>query len=151
AATLSAPTIEENAEQLVRFVEEVFRVNELPADATIDLVGHSMGGLVARLALEDPKTSARVATLVTLGTPHSGTYAARFGGTLNPIGLRPGSLVLERLRSQLPWRGPPEQPRLVTLWSRADVLLLPAEAALASGAHAVEMVDFTHYSYLLHP
>jgi len=55
------------------------------------------------------------------------------------------------LRAQLPWQGPPHQPRLVALWSPADVLLLPAEAACAPGADAIEMLGFTHYSYLLSP
>jgi hypothetical protein len=110
-----------------------------------------MGGLVTRLALQDPSVSGRLANLVTMGTPHLGTYAARFGATANVRDLRPGSAVMETLRSQLPWRGPPDLPRLVTLWSSADVLLLPAEAARAPGADAIEMAGFTHYSYLLSP
>jgi hypothetical protein len=101
-----------------------------------------MGGLVARLALRDPATTARVATLVTLGTPHLVTYAARFGATQNVLDLRPGSPAMTELHLQLPWRGPPHQPRLVALWSPADVLLLPAEAARAPGADAVEMNGF---------
>jgi len=147
----SVSTMQASAEQLSRFIEDVVRVNGLSADTTVDVIAHSMGGLVARLAVQDPATSARIATLVTLGTPHLGTYAARFGGAQNVLDLRPGSPVMTELRSQLPWRGPPLQPRLVTLWSPADVLLLPAEAARAAGATAIEMTGFTHYSYLLHP
>jgi triacylglycerol lipase len=147
----SVATMSASAEQLSRFIEEVIRVNDLGSDATVDCVGHSMGGLIARLALEDPATSARISTLITLGTPHLGTYAARFGATENVVDLRPGSQVLTRLRSQLPWRGPPEQPRLFAMWSPSDVLLLPAEAACAPGADVIEMPGFTHYSYLLSP
>lgn len=147
----SSQTMQESAETLSRFIEEIVRVNALSPDATIDCVAHSMGGLVARLALEDDATRRRIATLVTLGTPHGGTYAARFGATPNLLDLRPGSPLMNRLDRQLPWRGPPDQPRLVTLWSNADVLLLPAETARAAGAHAIEMQGFTHYSYLLSP
>jgi pimeloyl-ACP methyl ester carboxylesterase len=147
----SVSTIQKSADQLSSFIEEVIRVNVLSPNATVDVVAHSMGGLVARLAVQDPTTSARIATLITLGTPHLGTYAARFGGTQNLLDLRPGSAVMTELLSQLPWRGPPDQPRLVALWSLADVLLLPAEAGRADGAPAVEMTGFTHYSYLLHP
>src|SRR5262249_26570844 len=86
-----------------------------------------------------------------MGTPHLGTHAARFGATPNLLDLRPDSPIMERLRAQLPWQGPPSQPRLVTLWSAADVFLLPAEAARAPGAPAIQMPDFTHYSYLLNP
>jgi pimeloyl-ACP methyl ester carboxylesterase len=45
------------------------------------LVGHSLGGLVARAALQPQGTSAdrmldRIGMIVTLGTPHGGSYAA---------------------------------------------------------------------------
>jgi pimeloyl-ACP methyl ester carboxylesterase len=40
----------------------------------IDVVGHSMGGLVARAALRT-EAGQRVKHLVTLGTPHGGSYA----------------------------------------------------------------------------
>jgi pimeloyl-ACP methyl ester carboxylesterase len=144
-----AATIEANAESFRHAVHEIARVNELPADARVDCVAHSLGGLVVRLALEDATLAARVANVVTLGTPHLGTHAARFGATPNVLALRPGSPVMLRLATQLPWR--PPLPRLVALWSAADVLLLPADSARAEGAEAIEMHGFTHYSYLLHP
>jgi triacylglycerol lipase len=37
---------------------------------------HSMGGLDARFALQDPQVAARVKTLVTIGTPHRGSPVA---------------------------------------------------------------------------
>lgn len=142
--------MEENAERFRHYIDEVIRVNDLPANTKIDCVAHSMGGLVVRLALEN-ETSVRIATLVTLGSPHQGTYAARYGASRNVVDLRPDSAVMRRLAAQLPWAGPPSRPRLVALWSPADVLLLPAEAARAEGAETIEMRGFTHYSYLLHP
>jgi len=50
-------------------------------DADLKLVGHSMGGLIARYYLESGRFSARaaharVSLLVTLGTPHNGAPAA---------------------------------------------------------------------------
>ncbi len=44
--------------------------------ATVDIVGHSMGGLVARSAIEDHGCSGIVRNLITLGTPHRGSFAA---------------------------------------------------------------------------
>jgi pimeloyl-ACP methyl ester carboxylesterase len=136
---------------LAAYVEELAARNGLPGDAQIDLVCHSMGGLVARLALEDPRCRARVATLVTLGTPHSGSHLARYGAMDASLCLRPGSEVMERLAAQVPWPGPPAMPRLVSLWSQSDVILLPATSACLGGAENVEMPGFTHYSYLLRP
>lgn len=42
----------------------------------VDIVGHSMGGLVSRSAIENHNASAYVKNLVTLGTPHKGSPLA---------------------------------------------------------------------------
>lgn len=42
----------------------------------VDIVGHSMGGLVGRAYLEEKKTQSQVETFVTAGTPHRGTALA---------------------------------------------------------------------------
>jgi pimeloyl-ACP methyl ester carboxylesterase len=144
-------SLSEMAADLARYVGEVADRNALPAGAKVDLVAHSMGGIVARLALADPALTGRVRTLVTLGTPHAGTYAARFASTYYTLELRPGSATVRALLAQLPWRGPPDQPQLVALWSRSDMLLLPPEAAQVQGADNVEVEGFTHFTYLLHP
>jgi pimeloyl-ACP methyl ester carboxylesterase len=67
-----------------------------------DVVAHSMGGLIVRLALaRDPELAGKMHRIVTLGTPHHGTsllrccydrgYRARSGGVsaqhLSPAGL----------------------------------------------------------------
>jgi len=141
----------ELAEDLSRFLEGVIACNGLPEGKRVDLVAHSMGGLVARLALTSPATAARVGTLVTLGTPHAGTHAARFAATAQTLELRPGSVILAALEEQLPWGSLPGQPRLVALWSRSDMLLLPPESGRLEGAENIEVEGFTHFAYLLHP
>jgi pimeloyl-ACP methyl ester carboxylesterase len=151
APTPAGQSLDDLAAGLRAFIAEVARANDLAPGARVDLVAHSMGGLVARLALEDAATAGRVGTLVTMGTPHGGSLLARYGATEHSLELRPGSPVMERLARQLPWRGPPAQPRLVALWSPADVIVLPATAARVEGAENVELDGFTHYAYLLHP
>jgi pimeloyl-ACP methyl ester carboxylesterase len=144
-------TIDRMAVGFAAFVQQVVRRNKLPPGAKVDVVAHSMGGLIARLAIEDERVRSRIGTLVTMGTPHSGSHLARFGAFANAINLRPESAVVARLEAQVPWRGPPSQPRLVCLWSRADVIVLPAGSARVEGAENVELTGFTHYSYLLDP
>ena len=134
--------------ELRRFIDEVFRVNALPAGTQIDLVAHSMGGIVGRIALEDSVTRARVATFATLATPHAGTHVARYAATHATLALRPGSPLLTRLSTQVPWLAPP---RLVCFWSRSDPVMLPAETACVTGAECVELEGLTHYGYLLQP
>lgn len=143
-----AVDVEEMATRLRAFVEEVVSVNGLGAEAKVDLVAHSQGGIASRIALESPEFEARIATLVTLGTPHSGTYVARFTATRQGNDLRRNSPVFARLAAQLPWQGPV---RLVAFWSASDLLVLPAESAAVEGAENIEMVGYTHLSYLLAP
>ena len=45
----------------------------------IHFVGHSTGGLVARVLAADPEMNGQVASVLTLGTPHHGTEAAILG------------------------------------------------------------------------
>ncbi len=84
-----------------RGVEEVgallaARLNTQPVRRHL-LVGHSLGGLVARAALA--KAAGRIARIVTLGTPHAGSYA--------PLQALRGSYVSVRRIVQL-------EPRLST-------------------------------------
>jgi len=144
----SGVRVEALGAHLSAFVDEVLAVNDLPPGAQVDVVAHSMGGLVARCALERPATARRVASLVTLGTPHGGTHAARFGATHHTLALRPDSPLMRRLSHQVPWRLPT---RLVCYWSQADVLLLPASTACVEGADNREVASVTHYGYLLRP
>lgn len=131
---------------LSEFIERVLEANDLP-DGEVDIVAHSRGGVVARLALDDVMTARRVATLVTVGTPHHGTVAARYGRSRELDELRPESDVVARLEQQLPWTGP----RLVCLWSAADPLVVPAANAQVPGATNVELPGLTHCQLLLWP
>lgn len=73
-----------------------------PAPAEVDIVAHSMGGLVARVIAADETASFRIARLFTLGTPHRGAKLAR-GITIDAAGraMRPGSDFLAELDHRL--------------------------------------------------
>ena len=81
-----------------------------PGGATVDIVGYSMGGLVARFLIEKSGWAGRVGTLAMLGTPNHGTMAAWVPGTIggfgrwNPTGgdMRPGSPFLRSLGTAEP-------------------------------------------------
>lgn len=139
------------AQRLTGIVDEIFAVNALPEGARIDIVAHSMGGLITRLALLEPAFAKRVRSLITLGTPHHGTHLARLASTSLIHALRPGSLAVERLAGQLPWLGPPSLPALTSIWSSSDVMLLPSTCAVVEGANNVALPGLTHTGFLLHP
>ncbi|MER7761717.1 alpha/beta fold hydrolase [Streptomyces sp. NPDC097619] len=111
------------AARLARQVEEVC---ERTGHARVDLVGHSLGGLVARYYVQRMGGDARVRTVVTLGTPHQGTRIAPLMDA-HPLvrQMRPDSPVIEELR--LP--APGCTTRFVSFWSEFDQLMVPPDTA----------------------
>ncbi len=111
------------AELLGRHIEQVC---ERTGSRQVDVVGHSLGGLIARYYVQRLGGDSRVRTLVTLGTPHSGTRVARLANA-HPIvrQMRPGSPVLEELA--LP--SPGCRTHFVAFWSDLDHIMDPLDAA----------------------
>ncbi|MEU9790530.1 alpha/beta fold hydrolase [Streptomyces sparsogenes] len=92
----------------------------------VDVVGHSLGGLIARYYVQRLGGDARVHTLVTLGTPHSGTRTAPLLAA-HPLvrQMCPDSDVIVELRRP----APDCRTRFVSFWSDVDQLMIPAETA----------------------
>jgi pimeloyl-ACP methyl ester carboxylesterase len=92
----------------------------------VDIVGHSLGGLIARYYVQCLGGDVRVRTLVTLGTPHGGTLVVP---AFNPHPLlrqmRPGSELLRELAGPAPGC----RTRFVAFWSDADQCMSPVTAA----------------------
>ncbi len=110
----------------VLLAEQVERLCEITGHQRIDIVGHSLGGLVARYYVQRLGGDARVRTVVTLGTPHSGTRAIPFASP-HPLirQMRPNSELLREL-------GKPAtgcRTRFVAFWSELDEFMVPAETA----------------------
>ncbi|MEU1347430.1 alpha/beta fold hydrolase [Streptomyces sp. NPDC005795] len=111
------------AELLGRHVEEICART---GHREIDIVGHSLGGLIARYYVQRLGGDQRVRTLVTLGTPHGGTAVAPLAGALPIVRqMRSGSAPIEELR--LP--APGCRTRFVSFWSELDQVIVPVEAA----------------------
>lgn len=91
----------------------------------VHVVGHSLGGLLARWFVQRQGGDAVVDTLVTLGTPHGGTELARLA-PLVPLlpmtrELAPGSAVVRALAEPAPGC----RTRFVAYASDIDHLVLP--------------------------
>ncbi len=103
-------------------------VEALAADTgyeQVHVVGHSLGGLIARYYVQRLGGHARVHTLVTLGTPHGGTLPAYLLPAELCRQLRPGSELLAELAE--PARRCTT--RFEAYWSDLDQLIVPQRNA----------------------
>ena len=114
--------VEQAAERLRQLVE---RTCEQTGYERVHVVGHSLGGLVARWYVQQAGGDARVHTLCTLGSPHGGTLAAHLLPTRLARQLRPGSAVMAALAAPAPGC----RTRFVAYWSDLDQLIVPRTAA----------------------
>src|SRR4051794_29043500 len=110
------------AERLGELIE---RTCEETGYERVHVVGHSLGGLIARYYVQLLGGDARVHTLCTLGSPHSGTFAARLIPQRLVRQLRPGSELLQELEAPAPGL----RTRFVAFWSDLDQLIVPKRAA----------------------
>lgn len=137
------------AELLGRHIEEIC---QRTGSRQVDIVGHSLGGLIARYYVQCLGGDLRVRTLVTLGTPHSGTSVVPLANA-HPIvrQMRPGSPVLEELAR--PASGC--RTHFVSFWSDLDHLMDPLETACIDHpdlkAQNVRVSGIGHLALPVHP
>ncbi|MER5360462.1 alpha/beta fold hydrolase [Streptomyces sp. NPDC002785] len=137
------------AELLGRHVEEICART---GHHQVDIVGHSLGGLIARYYVQRLGGDQRVRTLVTLGTPHGGTAVAPLASA-HPIvrQMRTGSAPIEELRRPAPGC----RTRFVSFWSELDRVIVPAEAACVDhpdlDALNVRVSGIGHLALPVHP
>lgn len=116
----------------------------------IDVVAHSMGGVVLRMVLASrPDLGEKLRTVITLGTPHRGTAAARGIPLLPEIrALKRRSALLRELPS-LPSLVP--NGRVVTIAGDADTVVYPLETAIVDGSEAIVLRGVGHAGLLTTP
>jgi triacylglycerol esterase/lipase EstA (alpha/beta hydrolase family) len=136
--------MEASTEILARKVDEL-RIN-LKVDKVI-LVGHSMGGMIARNYVQNRGGAAYVQGMVTLGSPHHGSKLAPFALSSMGKTLLPGSEFLNQFNS-VAW---PEETQAVSIYTRYDNIVLPAESGKMDGAQQIELDGMGHTSLLFHP
>jgi triacylglycerol lipase len=120
--------------------------------AYVDVVGHSLGGLVAAYWLKRIDRGRRIRRVVTLGTPHAGAPLARLGALVLGFVSRalwqmiPGSSLLRELE-----REPiPTGSEMIAIASRDDTVvpLRCARAADAPRQRTVELARVGHFDFL---
>lgn len=112
------------------------------------LVGHSMGGLAARAwlrTLAQPPAQ-RVYRILTLGTPHHGTWPARFSHTTNGMQMRQNSPWLQALAAS---EGAAHRALFSCWYSDCDNIVYPTRSATLDGAenHLLQGLGHVHMLY----
>jgi triacylglycerol esterase/lipase EstA (alpha/beta hydrolase family) len=104
------------------------------------IVAHSMGGLAARAYLRR-YGAARVARVITVGTPHHGTVLANLGPGENARQMRHGSPWLAALAAS---ETTEIRALFVSLWSHHDNIVAPQDSSFLPGARNIAFSGVGH-------
>jgi triacylglycerol lipase len=113
--------LEQLAEQVARYVAAT-----LPAEAPLDLVGFSMGGIVSRYYLQRLGGVERVRRFVTISSPHHGTLTALLQKRAGALQMRPESAFLRDLNADVAML---DRLDVTSIWTPFDLMILPAESS----------------------
>lgn len=105
---------------------------------SVDVVGYSAGGVVARIWAADMGGAQQARRIVTLGSPHHGTRVAELATQFVPgqcptacQQLVPGNPLLAQLNSG---DETPNGPEWVSIWTEVDQVVTPPVSARLDGA-----------------
>ena len=121
---------------LAKRVDEVLALTD---QQNLTLIAHSMGGLICRAYLRQ-FGGAKVAQLVTLGSPHHGTFHAHMASGPNGAQMRPGNAWLAKLgetRVTVPF---------TNIFSAHDGIISPQESSRIVEAVNVQISGVGHVS-----
>lgn len=121
---------------------------------SVDVVGYSAGGIVARLWVRDLGGASQARRVLTLGSPNHGTDVAGIASELVPAGcpaacqqLTPSSELIRRLNAG---DETPDGPVFVAVWTTLDEIVTPPDSARLDGALNVTVQSVCPGSQVLH-
>ena len=130
---------------LARRMDEVLARTGAPK---VFLVAHSMGGLASRVYLQQHGGGAKVAGLVTIGTPHHGTALARHGVGVNVRQMQVGSRWLAELNRD---EHRPAPVPMLSVYSAHDNLVSPQAGSRLACAENRRLTGIGHVAMFFSP
>jgi pimeloyl-ACP methyl ester carboxylesterase len=121
-------------------------VEHLPAGCRVHLVGHSLGGLVARWYVQELGGHARVTQTVSLGSPFGGTARAHPFPFLVGRELGRSSPLLARLRARAHEHDVPH----TSVVGDGDMVVVPRDSAVFPRGEVVVLPHCGHNTLLFH-
>ncbi len=110
------------------------------------IVAHSMGGLATRAWLQACHADERCAGVVTIGSPHHGTWLARFALTANGRQMRRRGAWLTALAAAEP---PLRYTRFTCFYGHCDNIVFPAGTATLPGADNRHLAGTAHVDMVM--
>lgn len=105
------------------------------------VVAHSMGGLVVRAWLDTSASDARVHRIITIGTPHQGTWLARLAIGANTRQMRRAGAWLGAIAGREPAA---RAANFTCFYSHCDNVVFPASSATLPGADNRHLAGVAH-------
>ncbi|BAL97734.1 esterase/lipase family protein [Rubrivivax gelatinosus] len=135
-------------DQYVEIIEDAVRRIEQATGRAPVIVAHSMGGLALRRWWAERGDAMRVHHAITIGTPHRGTWLARFAFSLNGRQMRQDSGWLRSLAE----RESPELARSLTcFYGHCDNIVFPPSTATWPGADNRHLSGVAHVDMVMRP
>lgn len=135
--------IRDYAKQVAEKVESILQKT---GEKYIDIVAHSMGGLVVDYYIKYLGGDKRVINCVTLGTPHNGTYLGALGLGKNAKQMKPGSRFINDLKR---YRDKNFKVNFTAIWASGDIMVFPAGGAIPDGRTTNLRFDYVgHYGLI---
>ena len=128
-------------------IESAVERMALATGSPVLLVGHSMGGLAIRAWLNAYGADHRVHRVVTIGTPHKGTWLARWAYTTNGKEMRLGSDWLRSLQDHEPGS---RHERFTCFFGDCDNIVFPAHVATLARADNRHLPGTAHVQMAFH-
>ncbi len=130
--------IDEMARQLALRIDAT-----LAASTPVNLVGFSMGGLVARCYTQTLAQERVVSKLITIAAPHRGTWTAFLRHNAGARQMRPRSVFLRDLNA-LPACELLRRTEFISIWSPLDLMIIPANSSVMAEAHTIPIRVAAH-------
>lgn len=128
----------------------VSRLEQCTGQAPL-VIAHSMGGLAVRRWRAEPGNAARLCHVLTIGTPHQGTWLARFGLSSNGREMRRDSPWLGTLRTLESASVGSDYAGFTCFWGHCDNIVFPASTAQLPGADNRHITATAHVHMAEHP
>jgi len=135
--------LDELAKQLDEFVHL-----KIPEGQKFDLVAFSMGGLVCRYYAQRLGGLSRLDHLITLATPHRGTWMAYGAWNRGCRQMRPNSDFLRDLNSDIHTL---DRIKFTSIWTPLDLMIIPATSSRTGVGREIRIWMPAHPLMVWHP